>query len=297
MSTAPVLRRPPTERELAAHNIAQRLDRPVGVLGVVALVLWLLEPLAHSRGWAIVAVDALWALIAVAFVVEFVARAVVAPETGPFLRHHWWELGLIALPFLRFMRVLRAGRAGRGIASAVRSGQRAGAKLRSRLTLLLVVTVVVACAGGRLLWEFGGYERSYADALHDSAMSTVTGAALGVSGAFAQVLEVVLAVYSGRQHRHDRRRTRCLLPRIESDAEVAGRAVVGSRRLAALGYRRPAAGPMAVARLLENVSPMARITCAASPPLVTTTVTKARVTIAEKILRILSPFMRTAFQG
>lgn len=191
-----MLRRPPTERELTAHKIAQRLDRPVGALGVLALGLWLAEPFLSSRAGVSGIVDGVWAVIAVAFLAEFAARAVVAPETWPFLRRHWWELGLIALPFLRFMRALRAGRAGRGIASAVRSSRRAGAKLRSRLTLLLVVTVVVACAGGRLLWEFGGYERSYADALHDSAMATVTGAGLGVPHAFAQVLEVVLAAYS-----------------------------------------------------------------------------------------------------
>jgi voltage-gated potassium channel len=64
------------------------------------------------------------------------------------------------------------------------------------LTLLLVVTAVVACAAGRLLWEFGGYRSSYPDALHDAAMSTVTGAALGSEHVLAQVLEIVLGVYS-----------------------------------------------------------------------------------------------------
>lgn len=62
--------------------------------------------------------------------------------------------------------------------------------------MLLVVTAVVACAAGRLLWEFGGYKNSYPDALHDAAMSTVTGAALGSGHVFAQVLEIVLGVYS-----------------------------------------------------------------------------------------------------
>ncbi len=135
-------------------------------------------------------------LIALAFLGEFIVRAIVAPETWPFLRKHWWEIGLIALPFLRFLRVLRAGRAGRGVASAVHSGRRAGAKLRSRLTLLLVVTLVVSCAAGRLLWEFGGYKDSYIEALHDAAMSTVTGVELSSDYAFAQTLEVVLGIYS-----------------------------------------------------------------------------------------------------
>ncbi len=196
MLTAPILQRPPTQRELAAYKIAQRLDRPIATLGVVALGLWLVEPLTSSQALIKTVVDVLWIGIALAFLVEFVARAIVAPETWPFLRKHWWEVGLIALPFLRFLRVLRAGRAGRGVASAVHSSRRAGARLRSRLTLLLVVTAVVSCAAGRLLWEFGGYKNSYADALHDAAMSTVTGASLGSAYAFAQVLEIVLGVYS-----------------------------------------------------------------------------------------------------
>ena len=62
--------------------------------------------------------------------------------------------------------------------------------------MLLVITAVVACAAGRLLWEFGGYKHSYVQALHDAAMSTVTGATLGSRYAFAQVLEIVLGIYS-----------------------------------------------------------------------------------------------------
>src|SRR5205085_4079057 len=178
MTTAPVLQRPPTPRELAAYRLAQRLDRPIATLGLVALGLWLVEPFTSDQDLLQALVDLLWIGIAVAFLVEFVARAIVAQETWPFLRKHWWEVGLIALPFLRFLRVLRAGRAGRGVASAVHSSRRAGAKLRSRLTLLLVITAVVSCAAGRLLWEFGGYRDTYPDALHDAAMSTVTGAAL-----------------------------------------------------------------------------------------------------------------------
>jgi len=166
------------------------------VAGVGALALWLVEPFTKSQVLLSFVIDLAWLVITVAFLVEFVARVVVAPETWPFLRKHWWELGLVALPFLRFLRVLRAGRAGRGLASAVRSSRRAGEKLQSRLTHLVIITIVVACAGGRLLWEYGGYGRSYADALHDSAMTTLTGSSLGQPHAFAQTLEIVLAAYS-----------------------------------------------------------------------------------------------------
>jgi voltage-gated potassium channel len=141
-------------------------------------------------------VDVLWTVIIAAFLIEFVARTIVAPETWPFLRKHWWELSLMVLPFLRFLRVLRAGRAGSGIASVLLSRRSVGQKLRNRLTILLLITAIVACASGRLLWEFGGYGDSYIGALHDSAMATLTGSSLGSTDAFAQVLEVVLAAYS-----------------------------------------------------------------------------------------------------
>lgn len=152
MAAPSVPQRAPTARELRANEVAQRLDRPIGFLGIGALVLWLAEPSTASLAELSLLVDAAWIVITVAFAVEFTARVIVAPETWPFLRKHWWELALVALPFLR---VLRAGRAGRGVASAVRSSRRAGAKLRSRLTYLVIITVVVALVSGRLLWEFG----------------------------------------------------------------------------------------------------------------------------------------------
>jgi len=61
---------------------------------------------------------------------------------------------------------------------------------------LVLITAVVACASGRLLWEFGGYENDYAEALHDGAMSTLTGVGLSSRDPFAQGLEIVLAAYS-----------------------------------------------------------------------------------------------------
>lgn len=49
MATPPFLQRAPTEREILANQIAQRLDRPVGFLGILALILWLAEPLTKSQ--------------------------------------------------------------------------------------------------------------------------------------------------------------------------------------------------------------------------------------------------------
>jgi voltage-gated potassium channel len=172
------------------------MDRPIGYVGVLALVIWLLEPFVADDRALGIGVNVLWLGIAGMFLVEFVARALVARDIGTFMRRHWWELALIVMPFLRFLRVLRAARAGRGIAATVRSTRSAGQLLRNRLAVLLLVTVLVTLAGGRFLWEFGDYAHSYPDALHDAAMSTLTGTALGKAGAVAQVFEVVLAAYS-----------------------------------------------------------------------------------------------------
>jgi voltage-gated potassium channel len=188
--------RPLTEREQRADKLTHYLDVPVTVLGAAALLLWLAEPATVGTDWD-VAVEVLWGLVWAVFLTEFLARAVAATNTWQFMRRYWWELVFLIVPFLRFTRALRVARAGRGLRSALRSTRSAPAQLRERLVWLGAVTAIVAAASGRLLWEFGGavYRRSYADALHDGALSTLKGDPL-MGGDFADVLEIVLAVYS-----------------------------------------------------------------------------------------------------
>jgi voltage-gated potassium channel len=189
--------RPLTEREQRADKLTHSLDVPVTVLGAAALLLWLAEPATVGTDWD-VAVEVLWGLVWAVFLTEFLARAVAATNTLQFMRRYWWELVFLIVPFLRFTRALRVARAGRGLRSALRSTRSAPAQLRERLVWLGAVTAIVAAASGRLLWEFGGavYRRSYADALHDGALSTLKGDPL-MGGDFADVLEIALAVYSG----------------------------------------------------------------------------------------------------
>jgi voltage-gated potassium channel len=189
------LQRPPTEREVVANEIAKRLDKPIAVLGVCAFGLWLAEPLTESQELLDSLLDIAVLIILVAFVVEFVARTVVAPETWVFLRRHWWEVILVVLPFLRFLRVLRAARAGTGLASAVQTSRGAGHRLGQRVFVLAIITGFVICGTARLLWDYGG-KGSYADQFHDSAMATLTGSSLGSSDPFPQMMDVVLAAYS-----------------------------------------------------------------------------------------------------
>jgi voltage-gated potassium channel len=185
-----------TANEVIAERVVLRLDGPVTVLGVVALLLWLTEPVtADSLISGLVEVA--WLMVWFVFIVEFIARAVYAPSTWGFLRGHWWEAVFLAVPFLRFVRALRVTRAGRGLSSVVRSTRSAAGRLQDRLIWLGLVTAIIAAASGRLLWEHGGetYRRSYLDALHDGTLSTLKGDSL-VSGGIARWLEIVLATYS-----------------------------------------------------------------------------------------------------
>jgi voltage-gated potassium channel len=184
-------------RERWATLIADRLDGPMAALGMVFLLVVLGQTLATStalqRGLAVLG----WLLWAV-FVAEFVLRLYVAADRRRFLRRNWWQIVFLVVPVLRFVRlvlVLRLARAGRVVSSAVRSSRSAGRLITSRLSWLAVVSVIVILSTSQLLYAFVGYD-TYGDALHAAAIGTISGAPLGREHALAQVLDVVLAVYS-----------------------------------------------------------------------------------------------------
>ncbi|WP_225754791.1 hypothetical protein [Actinotalea sp. Marseille-Q4924] len=186
-----------------AEELARRLDRPMGALGVLFLFLVLAQTLATdptTTAWLSALGWVLWAV----FVAELVLRAVVAKDQRRFWRRNWWQVVFLAVPFLRFARALsflRLGRAARvarvgGIlTSAVRGSRSAGRLLTDRIGWLVVVTGVVVLASSQLLYLVGVHE-TYADSLHAAALATVSGEPLGADDGVARVLEVVLAVYS-----------------------------------------------------------------------------------------------------
>lgn len=194
----PVLRRSPTERERIAAEIADRLDRPMAALGVIFLLVVLAQAFADDGSATATGLEVASWLLWIVFVVEFVARMVVAPSTVDFLKRNWWQLALLAVPFLRFLRVLRAARlarAGRILSSAVRSTNTARRQLAGRLAWLAAATVVAILASSQMLYEFSSYD-SYARALHEATLTVVSGEPLTVDDAFADVTEIVLALYS-----------------------------------------------------------------------------------------------------
>ncbi len=195
---ATLLDLPTTDRERWAEEVLDRLTPAMTGLGVLFLLLVLGESLAREGSAVGLALTLLgWALWLV-FVIEFVARMVVAPSTTRFLRRNWWQVVFLALPFLRVLRLVRAVRllrTGRVLSSAVRSSRSAHRVLGGRIGWLAVVWAITVLASSQLLYQFSGYGR-YGDALHAAALATITGEPLGRSDGFAEVLELLLALFS-----------------------------------------------------------------------------------------------------
>lgn len=170
----------------------------MSALGIIFVLVVLGQQLARAGTAAATTFAVLgWGLWAV-FLVEFIARMVVAPDTGRFLKHHWWQLIFLVLPFLRILRVVRAARLLRGssvLSSSLRGTRSAQAVLRGRLGWLGSVVVITILGVSQLLYAFAGYA-SYAAALHDAALGAFIGQTLTAHGAFARIVEVVLAAFS-----------------------------------------------------------------------------------------------------
>ncbi|WBB77784.1 hypothetical protein O7606_16060 [Micromonospora sp. WMMD882] len=180
------------------NGLARRLDKPMGVLGVLFLLLVLGQAITDDEPLSSVLTVTSWVLWAV-FVAEFALRAWLARRCSrEFWKRNWWQVIFLAVPFLRFARAATALRAARGtgvIAAAVRGSRSAGRLLTDRLAWLAVVTVTIILASGQLLVLTGSYP-AYGPALHDVALTTITGEPLAATDTFSQVLELVLAAYS-----------------------------------------------------------------------------------------------------
>ena len=180
-----------------AERLARRLDRPMGALGLVFLLVVLGQSLAED-GRLVTALTISGWLLWLVFVAEFALRAYVAKHQRRFWARNWWQLVFLAVPFLRFARVfslLRAARVGAVLSAAIRGSRSAGRLLSGRIGWLAVVTGIVVLAASQLLYVLDAYTR-YRDAVHDAALATVIGEPLSAAGGVARVLEVVLAVYS-----------------------------------------------------------------------------------------------------
>jgi voltage-gated potassium channel len=186
-----------------AEGLARRLDRPMGVLGILFLFVVLGQLLAEDPD-LVAALNVVGWLFWAVFVGEFLLRAYIARFSRRFWARNWWQVLFLLLPFLRFLRVLRAARllrlgrltrAGGVLSAGLRGSRSAGRLLSNRIGWLAAVTAVVVLVSSQLLYLVDAYP-GYGPALSDAAMATITGRELAAEGAFPRVLEVVLALYS-----------------------------------------------------------------------------------------------------
>lgn len=95
------------ERLRAAEALARRLDKPMGILGVIFLFVVLGQLTATEPVMVRVFTAAGWVFWAV-FVAEFLLRAYIAGFGKAFWRRNWWQVIFLLVPFLRFFRALQA---------------------------------------------------------------------------------------------------------------------------------------------------------------------------------------------
>lgn len=179
------------------EGLARRLDKPMGVLGLVFVLVVLGQSLAVET-WLVATLSVIgWVCWAV-FVGEFVFRAATARDQRVFWTRNWWQLIFLAVPFLRFARaltVLRTARVGGVLSAAVRGSRSAGRLLSGRIGWLVGVTGVIVLAASQLLYVLGDYD-NYGQALYDAALVTVSGEPLSADSGLARFLDVLLGVYS-----------------------------------------------------------------------------------------------------
>ncbi len=169
------------ERWLARQT--ERLDPTMAFLGIVFTLLTAFQ-LADPQlapGWSRGLDAGIWTLWG-AFVVDFLAKLLVAPSASRFLRRHWLAVLMLLIPTLRLLRfgaLLRIGRAlpaARVVSSSYRATGVARQLFRSRTSFLAAVAAVVTLAVAELAWlaERGrGTFDSFGDALLWAASTVI----------------------------------------------------------------------------------------------------------------------------
>ena len=188
----------PEGEERWADELLDRLTPVMSALSVVFLLVVIGESMADENTTLSLALTLGGWLIWLVFAAEFVARMVLATDTGAFLKRNWWQVLFLILPFLRIFRlfrVMRILRTGRVLSSGIRSSRSASRILGSRVGWLAMVSAITVLGSSQLLYEFGMFDR-YSDALHAAAMAAITGEPLARPDGFAKILDVALAVFS-----------------------------------------------------------------------------------------------------
>ena len=171
-------------RSQLLEKFEQATELPLLLLAVAMiplLVLPIATDLSAAADTTLLSVD--WTIWAI-FALELSVRTYLADRRINYLARHWYDVLIVALPFLRPLRIVRSGRAlrllrlGRGFSFFARATSDIREFLRRRglqYVLLLGVAAIFASAGAMYLLErdSGGAIDDYGTALW-WAMSTVT---------------------------------------------------------------------------------------------------------------------------
>ena len=84
-----------------AELLATRLDRPMGMLGVIFLFVVLGQLLVTDPFWPRTLAIAGWIFWAI-FAAEFALRAIIARSQADFWRRNWWQVLFLLFPYLAF---------------------------------------------------------------------------------------------------------------------------------------------------------------------------------------------------
>ena len=183
------VQRPPSARVRwrVLAQLEKRVEKPIALLGLVWLVLFVIEVTRGLSPLLSIFSVAIWAI----FVGDFIVRLLIAPHRWAYLRHNWLAAISLIVPALRAVRLLavfrvirfaRGARLLRVVASLNRSMGALGATLRRRgisYVVLLTIAVVLGGAAGMYALEphdpsgASGFA-SYGDALWWTSMIVTT---------------------------------------------------------------------------------------------------------------------------
>jgi voltage-gated potassium channel len=167
-----------------------RLERwtewPLTLLALAFLPILLAPYLFSLSDETVETLEAIDYLIWGVFAADLIAKVAVAPDRRRYLRTHWFDVVLVALPLLRPLRVvrsaralraLRAGRALVAVARVLAGSQRILARRGLGYTLLAGLIIVVAAAGLATIFERDAQDASigsFADGLWWSVTTITT---------------------------------------------------------------------------------------------------------------------------
>ena len=124
-----------TNREYRLKRLERITETPMTLLAVFTIplllgpYLWGDEP---HPGWDL----AVWSV----FAIELAARVILAPDKRSYIRSHWVDVLLVAVPFLRPLRLLRI------VVVTLRIGVGVSQALSIERMLIYATTLAVVCA-------------------------------------------------------------------------------------------------------------------------------------------------------